>query len=138
LLLLSLVQAKYSADTPDRGEHQAWEERGVLSRTAQLDSRIVDDLVNRIVKAVHPIKIIMFGSAAQGEMSPDSDIDVMVVVPDGTHCLNTAHYLYKQMRGLGLPVDILVATPGTLAKHSENTGLIYRTVLAEGKEIYVA
>jgi predicted nucleotidyltransferase len=108
------------------------------SSALQLDPRIVDDLVNRIVKAVHPLKIVMFGSAAQGKMNADSDIDVLVVMPDGTHCLSTTHYLYKQMRGFSLPVDILVATPGTLERHRHTTGLVYRTVLAEGKEIYVA
>jgi DNA polymerase sigma len=66
----------------------------VSTTVMQLDSKLVDDLVNRIVTAIHPIKIVMFGSAAQGSIGPDSDIDVMVVVPDGTHCLNTAQYLY--------------------------------------------
>ena len=103
----------------------------------QLES-IVDDLIRRIVNSAHPLRIILFGSAARGEMGPDSDIDVMVVMPDGTHRLNTAQYLYKQLFGFGFPVDILVTTPGVLEQHKNNIGLIYRTVLAEGKEVYAA
>lgn len=103
-----------------------------------LDSKLVDDLVNRIVTAIHPIKIVMFGSAAQGSIGPDSDIDVMVVVPDGTHCLNTAQYLYRQMLGFSFPVDILVTTPGMLEQHKNNIGLVYHIILAEGREIYAA
>ncbi|MBC8230932.1 nucleotidyltransferase domain-containing protein, partial [bacterium] len=37
---------------------------------------------------------------------------------------------------LGVPFDILVATPEDLEKHRNNIGLIYRTVLQEGREIY--
>ena len=104
----------------------------------QIDSETVDELLHRIVQAVHPLKVLLFGSAAQGRMGPDSDIDVLVVVPNGTHCLNTTQYLYKQLLGFGLPVDILVATSAMLERHKDNIGLIYHRILAEGKEIYVA
>ena len=101
-------------------------------------AKIIDNLLDRIVEAVHPIRIILFGSAARGEMGPNSDIDVMVVMPDGTHRSNTARYLYKQLFGFGFPVDIVVVTPSVLEQHKNNIGLIYRTVLADGKEVYVA
>jgi len=42
------------------------------------------------------------------------------------------------MYGFGFPVDIVVATPLLLEQHKDNIGLIYRSVLAEGKEIYAA
>ena len=48
------------------------------------DPKILDDLVRRIVEVAHPRQIILFGSAARGDMGPQSDIDVLVVVPDGT------------------------------------------------------
>jgi predicted nucleotidyltransferase len=101
-------------------------------------SEIVENLIEQMVNAVHPLRIILFGSAARGEMGPDSDIDVMVVMPDGTHCANTARYLYQQMSGFGFPIDIVVATPNVLERHKDNIGLIYRSVLAEGKEVYAA
>jgi len=110
----------------------------VSTTTMQHTSKTIDNLIERIVDAVHPIRIILFGSAARGEMGPNSDIDVMVVVPDGTHRSNTVRYLYKQIFGFGFPVDILVVTPGVLEQHKDNIGLIYRSVLAEGKEVYVA
>lgn len=105
---------------------------------AQHTSQVIESLINRIVDAVHPIRIILFGSAARGEMGPSSDIDVMVVVPDGTHRSDTARYLYKQMFGFGFPVDIVIVTSSVLERHKDSIGLIYRTVLAEGKEVYVA
>jgi predicted nucleotidyltransferase len=102
----------------------------------QSNPKIMDDLISRIVGAVHPIRIVLFGSAARGEMGPDSDIDVMVVMPDGTHRLHAARYLYQRLSGFGYPVDIVVTTPGVLERHKHSIGLIYRTVVAEGKEIY--
>jgi predicted nucleotidyltransferase len=96
----------------------------------------IEKVVNRIVQAVHPLRIILFGSAARGEMGPDSDLDVLVVMPNGTHRLKTMRFLYQQIAGVGFPVDILVTTPNQLEEHKNNIGLIYRTVLTEGKEVY--
>ena len=98
--------------------------------------RNIDELVRQIVEAVHPLRIIMFGSAARGDMNPDSDLDVLVVMPDVTHRRHTAQELYLKIHGLGVPFDILVATPSLLERHKDNIGLIYRQVLREGREIY--
>jgi predicted nucleotidyltransferase len=99
---------------------------------------VIDELVRRIVDTIHPLRIILFGSAARGEIGPHSDIDVLVVMPEGVHRRQTAQFLYNQISGLGVPFDVLVATPKDLEKHKENIGLIYRTVLQEGREVYVA
>ncbi len=100
--------------------------------------QLIDDLVRRIVAAVHPLRIILFGSAAHGNLGPDSDLDVMVVMPNGTHRAKAVRYVYRQIAGFGFPVDIVVTTPDILKQHQGNIGLIYRTVLAEGREVYVA
>jgi len=100
--------------------------------------KVIESLVQKIVEAVHPLKIILFGSYARDKVNPESDIDVLVVMPEGVHCRRTAQLLYRQIRGLGVPFDILVTTPGALEKHKDNIGLIYRTVLKEGREIYAA
>ncbi len=100
--------------------------------------KAIESLVQKIVEAVHPLRIILFGSYARDKADPESDIDVLVVMPEGVHCRRTAQLLYRQIRGLGVPFDILVTTPGALEKHKDNIGLIYRTVLKEGREIYAA
>jgi predicted nucleotidyltransferase len=101
-------------------------------------SDVIPQLVQRIVDEVRPLRIIIFGSGARGEMGPDSDIDILVVMPDGTHRRRTAQLLYRKIRGAGVPFDVLVATPSDLEKHRDNIGLIYRTILEEGKEVYAA
>jgi predicted nucleotidyltransferase len=102
------------------------------------DALLLEQLVRQIVDAVHPLRIILFGSAARGDMSAHSDLDVLVVMPDGTHQLNAMGELYRKTASLPRPVDILVATPAVLEKNRHTIGLIYKTILAEGKDIYVA
>jgi predicted nucleotidyltransferase len=55
--------------------------------TAAMDApeQTVDRIVRRIVEAVHPLRIILFGSRARGDARPDSDLDLLVVMPEGTH-----------------------------------------------------
>jgi len=97
-----------------------------------------DELVRRIVAAVGPLRIILFGSAARGRAGAHSDLDVLVVMPDGTHRRQTMQYLHTQLFGFPMAVDILVATPADLARHRHNPGLIYQTIVEEGKELYAA
>jgi predicted nucleotidyltransferase len=101
-------------------------------------SKSIESLVQNIVETVHPLKIILFGSYARGTENQESDIDVLVVMPEGAHCRRTAQLLYRQIKRIGIPFDILVTTPSTLEKHKDNIGLIYRAILKEGREIYVA
>jgi predicted nucleotidyltransferase len=100
------------------------------------DSQLVQQIVQRIVEAVHPLRIIMFGSAARGEMGRDSDLDLMVVMPDGTHRLHTAQFLYGKLGGIMVPTDIVVATTLDLERYGDWPGFVYREVLREGKVIY--
>jgi predicted nucleotidyltransferase len=98
----------------------------------------VVSLIEQVVRVAHPLRIILFGSAARGPTGPESDIDLLVVMPDGTHRRRAAQHLYASMREVGVPFDLLVATPSDLEKHRNNVGLIYRTILREGIEVYAA
>ncbi len=98
----------------------------------------IAEIVRRIVEVVQPLRIVLFGSAARGDMNPSSDVDLLVVMPDGAHRRKTAQQLYRRIRGVGVSFDLVVATAADLEKHKDNVGLIYRTILEEGKEVYAA
>jgi predicted nucleotidyltransferase len=102
----------------------------------QVNEQHLQQLIDRIVEAVHPLRIIVFGSAARGEMGPDSDVDLLVVRPDGTHNIDAMRYIHRRLSGIPLAVDVLVTTPSTLERHRENIGLVYHTILREGREIH--
>lgn len=112
------------------------EERDCRRKEGQSGLPVVEKLVSNVVKCVDPLRIILFGSAARGDAGLHSDLDLLVVMPEGVHRRRTAQKLYREITGLGVPFDIVVATPNDLEKHKEDIGLIYKRVLKEGKEIY--
>lgn len=96
---------------------------------------IVPELTRRIVALADPLRIILFGSAARGEMGPDSDLDVLVVMPEGTNRKETLEALYRELM-IGFAKDILVITEGELAEHGDDPWMVYHKALREGKELY--
>ncbi len=104
----------------------------------QPDQKLLDELVRRIVEAVQPVRIILFGSAARGKMGPHSDIDALVVMPDGIHRGKTTQEIYRQLWGLGFAKDIIVVTESDLCAHATNPSLIIKEALEGGQELYHA
>jgi predicted nucleotidyltransferase len=102
------------------------------------DEQKLQELVQRIVKAVNPLQIILFGSAARGEMGPNTDLDVLVVMPDGIHRRKTGQLIYRHLRGFGFAKDIVVVTQSDVEKHRSNPYLIIKPALDEGRELYHA
>ena len=95
-------------------------------------------IVDEIVRLVRPLRVLVFGSVARGDARPDSDLDLLVVVPDGTHRRQTAQRLYQEVPRRGVPMDVLVTAPRNLAVQARERGLIYSTILREGVEVYAA
>jgi len=102
------------------------------------DSKLLEDLVRRIVEVAHPQRIILFGSAARDEMGPNSDLDVLVVVPDGVSKKKTTQEIYLNMWGFGFAKDIIVATSSDIVNYASNPYLVYKQALEEGRELYHA
>ncbi len=100
-----------------------------------VDPGVLREAIRRIREVVTPERIILFGSAARGRMTPGSDLDLLVVVPPPVDRVRTAARIYRHMVGLGTPVDILVVTPADLVQHRENPGMILGTILEEGQVV---
>lgn len=100
------------------------------------DQKLLHELVRRIVEAVHPLRIILFGSAAREEMGPDSDLDALVVMPDGSHRGKTTQEIYRHLWGLGFAKDIVVVTESDLLEQADNPSLVIKEALEAGKELY--
>ena len=71
-------------------------------------------------------------------MSVDSDLDLLVVMPDGTHRRRTAQTVYRSLRGLGFAKDIVVVTESDIRNYGENPSLVIYPALRQGKELYHA
>jgi uncharacterized protein len=105
--------------------------------TAVTDDKITE-LSHRIVQAVEPLRIILFGSAARGDLGPHSDIDVLVVMPDGAHRGHTAERIYRQLWGFGLAKDVVVVTARDLDERRDDPFTVIHRALTEGREVYCA
>ncbi|MBI5366504.1 MAG: nucleotidyltransferase domain-containing protein [Planctomycetes bacterium] len=101
------------------------------------DPETLREWVRRVTEAVQPVRILLFGSAARGEMRPDSDLDILVVVEEGADRRGTAKRVYRHRIGFSCAVDEVVATEADLARYGDNFSLVLYPATREGKEIHV-
>jgi predicted nucleotidyltransferase len=103
-----------------------------------IDQDTLNRLVARIAETVRPRRIILFGSAARGQMGAHGDVDLLVVMPDGVHRRRTAQAIYLGLNGTGIAKDIVVVTESDVRMYGDNPSLVLFPALREGREIYRA
>lgn len=104
----------------------------------KLSSQLLQTIVDRVVETANPNKIILFGSAQRGDMGPNSDLDILVVMPPGIHRRKTARSIYRNLIGVGFATDIIVVTEEDIEQYKDNLGLVIKPALEEGKVLYAA
>ncbi len=100
-----------------------------------LDETILEKIIQRIVETASPEKIILFGSAARGDINPNSDIDLLVV-KSNVHRRKLAQKIYRNLFGVDQAVDVIVATPEDIERYRDSFALVIEPALREGKVIY--
>ncbi|HVF58400.1 MAG TPA: nucleotidyltransferase domain-containing protein [Thermoanaerobaculia bacterium] len=93
-------------------------------------------MVRRIVTRFRPEKIILFGSHALGDAGPDSDVDLLVVMPVEGSRREKAVEIGVALHDIRLPKDIIVTTPEAFEVRSEIAGTIERLSAREGRVLY--
>ncbi len=101
------------------------------------DQELLDTIIRRIVEVAQPEKIILFGSAARGEMGPNSDLDILVI-KSCPRRRKLAMEIYRHVSGMGCALDIIVVTPENVERYGQSPGLIIEPALREGKVVYAA
>jgi predicted nucleotidyltransferase len=96
----------------------------------------IDTMVKRIVKKFHPEKIILFGSQARGDAGPDSDVDLLVVMPVQGSISEKRLEIRLALPDLPVPVDVIVTTPEDFAWRKDIVGTIEWPATREGKVLY--
>ena len=99
---------------------------------------ILDEVIQRVFRVVHPRRVVLFGSAVRGQMGPDSDLDLLVIVQGPVHRRALAQEIYRNLHGIPLPVDVVVATEQDIEQYGDKVGTILRPALREGEVIYEA
>lgn len=98
--------------------------------------REIQRMVRRIVRQFRPERVILFGSHARGEAGPDSDVDLLVVMP----FQGLKHHRQAEIRvalhDIQVPKDILITTPEDFAWRKDVVGTIEYPAAREGKVLY--
>jgi predicted nucleotidyltransferase len=108
----------------------------VSTASRQLSATLLDEIVRRVVAVAHPDRILLFGSAARGDMGPDSDVDLLVIKAGVPHRRRLAQQIHQAFFGLALPVDVIVVTPEDVRAFGDKVGTIIAPALREGREVY--
>jgi len=103
-----------------------------------IDETIIEQIVQRILAVTKPDKIILFGSAATGEMTPDSDIDLLIVEPDPGDRRKESVRIDSTLSGLGYPFDVIVIDTGWFEASKNVIGGIAHPANKYGRVIYEA
>lgn len=109
-----------------------------MNDTRPISQDLLDEIIRRIVAVAQPDQIILFGSAASGQMGPDSDLDFLVVKSGVPHRRRLAQEIYLNLFGIAVPIDIIVVTPEDIQAFGDKVGTIIGPALREGKLIYAA
>ena len=84
-------------------------ENATIFRTPTASDPVLVEVVHRLVQAYRPERIYLFGSVARGDAGPDSDYDILVVVPDDAPPeLRRSRTAYEVLWGTGVAADVLV------------------------------
>ncbi len=100
------------------------------------DEQTLQTIVTRIADAIHPQKIILFGSWARDERGPHSDIDLLIIHETTLPRPQRYAQVRRLFWGMGIPMDILVYTPEEFARFQSVPGSFTHTVTHEGEVLY--
>jgi predicted nucleotidyltransferase len=105
-------------------------------RPWQSTPQIIDKMVRRLARRFKPEQIILFGSQARGNAGPDSDVDLLVVMPLAGSKRDKELEMRLALYDIAVPMDIIVVTPDEVARRRNLPGSLIRPALREGKVVY--
>jgi predicted nucleotidyltransferase len=108
----------------------------MTARQTLAHQEIIAEMVRRIVEEFDPQKVILFGSYARGMAGPDSDVDLLVVMPVKGSRRQQRVAIRTALSGMGLAKDVFVVTPEEVKRYGDLVGSIIRPALREGKVLY--
>ena len=90
----------------------------------------------KIADAVHPEKIILFGSFAYGQPTPDSDVDLLVIMDSDLSAHARSVQVSEILNPRPFPVDIIVRTPAEVEERLRLGDCFFREIVRKGKVLY--
>jgi hypothetical protein len=110
-----------------------------MMKPPSADDPVLREIVRRLVGVYHPERIYLYGSTARGDAGPDSDYDLMVILPDeAPQHLRRGNPGYRALRGTGVAADVQVWPRGDFNKQLHLKASFPSTIVREGKLLYGA
>jgi predicted nucleotidyltransferase len=107
-----------------------------MVRTPTESEAALRQAVDRIATRFHPDRIILFGSRARGQGEPDSDADLLIIMPVNGSKRRQAVQIDLALEGIPIPIDLVVVTPEEVEEYREAAGTIIHEAVREGKVLY--
>lgn len=102
-----------------------------------INTEMLEEVKNRLIKAYDPIAIYLFGSYAWGSPSEDSDLDLMIIVEKSDERpIKRSLKGYRVLWGLGIAKDIIVYTKNEFENASQKETSLSHKVKCKGRVIY--
>jgi predicted nucleotidyltransferase len=111
-------------------------EKAESRRMVQIDDKLRELIVSRIVSLAQPEKIILFGSRTRGTARPDSDIDLLVIARSKQPRYRRAAPIYGVLSDILAPMDILVYDPQEVEEWSTVPQAFVTTAVRQGTVLY--
>lgn len=107
------------------------------TQAAAVSEQLLARIVERLAECYHPLRIYLFGSAARGEAGPDSDLDILVVLPDDAPAeLRQPGYAQGALANVDAPVSVLPWSWSGFNGRLHLESSLPSTVLREGRLLY--
>ena len=90
-------------------------------------------MVTKLVAVAAPLRLIAFGSAARGPLEGANDLDLLVVEPTGANRYSEVVRLQKALRGLLIPVDLVVFSQAATNQRCQVPGTLEFTARTQGR-----
>lgn len=103
-----------------------------------INEQVLEKIVQRIVAAVQPSRVILFGSYGRGDADEGSDLDLMVIKPQVSNQYEDMLTLYKAIGPTGVGVDVLVYPEAEYERRSLVPGTVLYWARKEGRAVYEA
>lgn len=104
-----------------------------MTGSRPIDEKTINEAVELVRRAAPGATIIVFGSAARGEVNENSDLDVLVIEPEVKDRLGEMVRLRHVLRPLGIPVDLLVYSQKAFDYWADTPGTLTYEVMQEGR-----
>ena len=99
-----------------------------------LDQKTLDDIIRRIVEVAQPERIVLFGSATRGDMTRNSDVDLLIIKEGGD--ANLRAQIYEKMYGVRVAVNAIMVSPTDVERYKDSHALVIKPALQEGRVVY--